>query len=143
MKYFSIDMKNSGSGTVAVLALDDSKDNADAMAEFATSMFDSDLNRYFKASPLDEEDFNGYRELGVESNIDQSQQMYTYLFTFMAADGREDGTTFCASSEDEAIALFDAFREEEGCDGWETIQMVYDADDADEYGALYGVPFPA
>lgn len=61
----------------------------------------------------------------------------TYEFSW-EIDERPDATQFCAKTEDEAIMLFEDFCADERIDPQEVnIDIVYDEDDAKEYGDDY------
>ena len=61
----------------------------------------------------------------------------TYEFSW-EIDDQPDATQFCAKTEDEAITLFEDFCADERIDPTEVnIDVVYDEDDAKEYGDDY------
>lgn len=61
----------------------------------------------------------------------------TYEFSW-EIDDQPDVTQFCAKTEDEAIMLFEDFCADERIDPTEVnIDIVYDEDDAKEYGDDY------
>ena len=61
----------------------------------------------------------------------------TYEFSW-EIDDRFDATQFCAKTEDEAITLFEDFCADERIDPTVVnIDVVYDEDDAKEYGDDY------
>lgn len=66
-------------------------------------------------------------------------KVFTFRFYF-CNNGKDDATEFCAETQDEAETLFAEFQAEEGCDKWEICEVVYNPDDAAEYGERYGCP---
>lgn len=71
-------------------------------------------------------------------------KMYTFQFDFKDPDWNDDETQFCAENYDEACSLFESwylenFRTNIPVREYET-SVVYNDDDADEYGDRYGTP---
>ena len=71
---------------------------------------------------------------------------YTFEFVFThPATNKEDEIQFCAETLQEAVSLFETWcKADEKLDKTPsfTVRMIYNAEDAEEYGENYGVEFP-
>ena len=67
-------------------------------------------------------------------------KIFTFLFHYDEPDDGFGEIDFCAESLDEAEGLFDEWATQEGCPGYTDCEVVYNADDAEVYGNLYGTP---
>ena len=79
--------------------------------------------------------------------MDIEKKIYTFEYTFKNPDYPEnnelDATQFCTETKREADRLFKDFLKEEGLSADikpENVEVVYNEDDAEEYGKDYGTP---
>lgn len=73
------------------------------------------------------------------------EKIFTLTVEFSHGDGNDvqyDETQFCASSKQELSELLNGFAKENGFENVEVISITpeYDAEDAAEYGLIYGIP---
>lgn len=67
-------------------------------------------------------------------------KIFTFAFYYDEPDDGFGNIEFCAESFDEAEGLFNEWAVHEGCPGYTDCEVVYNPDDASEYGSAYGTP---
>ena len=67
-------------------------------------------------------------------------KMFTYRFYYDAPDDGFGAIEYCAESIDEAAGLFSEWASHNGCPGYTDCEVVYNSDDAETYGDMYGTP---
>ena len=80
----------------------------------------------------------------MKETMTETEKVFTFKFTF-TANGKEDSAEFCAHSVAEAERFFEEWflNENESNTGeipFYEVEVVYNEEDADDYGNRYGTP---